>query len=371
MISRRTLRRPISVDSGSLSNIWQPNIDRADHQGRSASSAHGFAKWILGALAWTNLAVLVFVAVAGDIADTSWVTMLVSNLPVFPFLLPSLVIAALAWSLRQVILAMMHVAAFVVGILVLIPFGFPRPNIPGITPADNTKKVRVMSYNVNHGEQDPATIVANIKDLQPDVFCLQEADQTDSRNTLQTRLREDLKDYDLRFSGGMVVGSRSPISKFTTHTLEYGTESRPIQDVTVDWNGTPVRVLNVQFNTCLAQKRLVEKPSDLPIYMMQMAGEQGAQANQIIKLVPGDPPIVCGDFGGPPQGPNYRAFRKVMHDAFFESGEGLGLSTPANFPMQRPDNILIAYGWKADKCWLPHVGGSDHLPIVAEVHSTL
>ncbi|MGV3616074.1 MAG: endonuclease/exonuclease/phosphatase family protein [Fimbriimonas sp.] len=311
-----------------------------------------------------NLALLFLVAISGDLAERSWWTMLIAYLPVFPFLVPTLFIVALCILTRQVWMAGFHIAGFMAAVLVLVPFGSPKVGVPFFGASADVKTIRVMTFNVQLGLGGAEGARKVIQAQKPDVFCLQEA----RGDEIETQIREELPGYEIRWDGAMVIGSRLPITEYRTHDLPHGGKWRPIQDVTVDWEGYPVRVLNLHLNPCFADKYLLEDPSKLPEHMATLSYEQGEQTEAILRLVPGTAPIVCGDFNMPPRGGNYRNLRKVMHDAFVEAGEGLGLTIPARFPMERLDQIFLAYGWKTERSWIPREIASDHLPLLADVY---
>jgi vancomycin resistance protein VanJ len=325
-------------------------------------------KRVIPTLTALNFLLVVFVAISGDLAESSWITLLVSRLPIFPFLLPTLVIAAICLLVRQVWMASFHIAGFVAAVLVLVPFGTPRVGVPFIGASAAMKTVRVMTFNVTHGLEGADGVIRAILAQKPDVFCLQEASTQSPDDPLQVKLRENLPGYELRCEGAMVVGSRLPIREYRTHPLPYASEDRPVQDVTVDWNGFSVRVLNVHMNACEAERLLLENFGALHDHLDQVTREQGEQTEEVLKLVPGTPPIVCGDLNQPPRGGNYRKLRKMMHDAFVEAGEGFGLTIPARFPMERLDYVFLAYGWKAQRSWIPSETASDHRPLVADVY---
>lgn len=328
-------------------------------------------KPFLSFLVTLNLALLFFVAISGDLSERSWVTMLVAYLPVYPFLIPTLVIVALSILMRQVWMAGFHLAGFVAAFLVLVPFGLPAMSVPFIGAKADMKTVRVMTYNVQHAVGGAEAIHQAILAQKPDVFCLQEAYGDDRDPELQKKLREEMPGYELRWAGSLVIGTHLPIKDYKTHSLPHADDNRPVQDITVDWNGVPTRVLNLHMNACHADQLLAENPGALQNHLEKIAMEQGDQVDTILRLVPGDPPLICGDFNAPPRGGNYRKLRKVMHDAFPEAGEGIGLTIPSKFPMERLDYVMLAYGWKTERCWIPNETASDHRPLVADVYPYL
>lgn len=326
-------------------------------------------KRFMSVLVGLNFALLVLVAVSGDLAERSWVTMLVAYLPVYPFLVPTLLIVVLCLLTRQIWMAGFHIAGFVAAFLVLVPFGTPRVDIPFFSAKADMKTVRVMSFNVQRGMVGAAAVKKAILDQKPDVFCLQEASSDPTFVELQVALREQMPGYELRWDGQMVIGTRLPILEYRTHPLPHSTENRMIQDITVDWNGVPTRVLNAHLNPCKADQFLLKQDFEgLRAHLDALSVEQADQTDALLKLVPGTPPLICGDFNAPPRGGNYRRLRKVMHDAFPEAGEGIGLTIPAKFPMERLDYIMLAYGWKTQRCWIPNEVASDHRPLVADVY---
>lgn len=315
-----------------------------------------------------NLALLFFVAISGDLSERSWVTMLVAYLPVYPFLVPTLLIVLISILTRQVWMAGFHLAGFVAAFLVLVPFGLPPVTVPFIGAKADMKTVRIMTYNVQHAMGGAEAIHRAILEQKPDVFCLQEIYSDHRDAELQAKLREEMPGYEIRWAGSLAIGTRLPVLDYKTHSLPHADENRPVQDITLDWNGVPTRVLNLHLNACHADQLLMENPGGLQRHMDDIAVEQTDQVDTILQLVPGDPPLICGDFNAPPRGGNYRRLRKVMHDAFPEAGEGLGFTIPSRFPLERLDYVMLAYGWKTQRCWIPKETASDHRPLVAEVY---
>jgi endonuclease/exonuclease/phosphatase family metal-dependent hydrolase len=325
-------------------------------------------KRVLPALVAVNLSLLVFVAVSGDLSDRSWVTSLVSKLPVFIFLLPTLGLALLSILARQIWVGGFHLAGFVAAFLVFVPYGAPKVTVPFFAADAKMRTVRVMTYNVDHGEGDGRAAVEAIRREKPDVFCLQAVDTKIVDAPLQVALRESLPGYDVRIAGATAIGSRLRVMEYRTRELPEAPDNRPIQELVVDWDGYPVRVVNVQMNDVPAEEYFGSDFATAKRLAERNSAELANQTQAILDLVPGPPPIVCGDFAQPPRGANYRKLRKVMLDAFIESGEGFGLTTPSAFPMDRPDFIFLAYGWRAERCWIPRTTASDHLPLVADVY---
>lgn len=325
-------------------------------------------KRALSFLVALNFAFLVFIAVSGDLSETNWITGLAARVPALPCVLPTLGLALLCLLLRQVWLAAFHIAGALMAAIVFVPYGFPKAGIQFLGGGEKPKTVRVMSYNVGHGRGDVAGVISAIQSEAPDVFCLQEADNVRLDHPLQVALREKLSDYKLHIDGGMVMGSRLEEVEFKTHSLPRASEGSSIQDLTVYWDGVKTRVVNIHLNS-LHPEDLIGQPQDrIQATVERIADEQAEQTDFLLKLVPGSPPLICGDFGQPTRGENYRRLRKVSHDSFMEAGEGLGLTYPSNFPIERSDVVFMAYGWKAARSWIPHTTAAEHMPICADVY---
>ena len=60
----------------------------------------------------------------------------------------------------------------------------------------------------------------------------------------------------------------------------------------------------------------------------------------------------------------------LLTDAFAVAGRGYGHTFPRVLPMWRIDYVLISAHWTAERCAVGRVGGSDHLPLVADLRLT-
>lgn len=313
-----------------------------------------------------NLALLVFVGVSGDLGERSWVTMLVCSLPVFPFLLPTLVLALACILMKKAFMAGFHVAGFGVAYMILIPFGVPPLPNPMNSNQIKPKAVRVLTFNVGHGEGDAPKIVETIIAQNPDAFCLQAVSTSVPDAPLAVLLNEKFPHYEQKRDGNMLVATRWPITAYQTRSLPNCPLDAPVQDLSFDWDGTPVRILNVQLNPVPVQSTLLKQPAAIPDLLDQAASVRAEQTKELLRLVPGEPPIVCGDFNFSPRGANYREIRKIMLDAFVEAGEGFGLTFPGYFPLDRYDYVWLAYGWRCTRSWIPRDPRLARFPLVAE-----
>lgn len=321
--------------------------------------AAGIVKQLLSLLVALNFAFLVLVAVSGDLSERTWICALVMRLPVVPMLLPTLLVALVCLIFRQVWLAAFHIGGFVMAALVMVPYGPPKLAFGASAPP---KSVRVMTYNVGGG--DVQKVAEAIRAQNPEVFCLQD---------VPTRFEslDGLDGYSLHRDGSMVIGSRLEEIDFKTHELPHAPSTKPVQDLIVRWGDVKVRVLNVRM-TELAPETLTNLPmAEVQAKVEANAAVQADQMETVLRLVPGFPPLICGDFGQPARGDNYRRLRKVCLDTFAEAGEGLGLTFPATLPLDRSDFVFMAYGWKAQRAWIPREECSLHRPLLAEVYPFL
>ncbi|MDX1446057.1 endonuclease/exonuclease/phosphatase family protein [Lishizhenia sp.] len=268
------------------------------------------------------------------------------------------------------------------------------------TVADQTLKIT--SYNVrlfdfylssqanNYDNKD--SIMAFIKNENPDILCLQEYFYTDGNTEFNTKktLTKLLKSKEyherVRFQQnkkrnfGVSIFSKYPIiSKGEVSFPASATNYCIYTDVKV--NEDTLRV----YNTHLQSVKI--KPDDvnfnleddeetnllrLKTTVKKLKNAYPArteQAQLILKHAAASPypVIICGDFNDPPISHTYNLFNKVYKDAFRNAGKGLGRSYAGKIPAGRIDYIWHDVTLGSQNFKVQDQAFSDHYAITAEI----
>ncbi len=245
----------------------------------------------------------------------------------------------------------------------------PRTNTSAYYRLHRT--VRVMSYNIQHGEGadgviDLPRIAAVITNAAADIVALQEVDQRTTRSGGVDQAAElgrltGMNHYfgrSINFQGGgygNAVLSRFPIrqQKRTLLTrLNQTTEQRSVSEVVLDLGGTECVLLNTHLDAGAGHEERL----------------QGVAQLKDIVAGRGDRPVlVCGDFNTRPTEPAYTTMAADLVDAWAVVGAGNGYSFPSTLPNRRIDYFWYPPGRQTPlRGWLPATLASDHLPLIFE-----
>lgn len=240
------------------------------------------------------------------------------------------------------------------------------------------QQLRVMSYNIQYGNEGLDSVIAVINAEKPDIVGLQELDvhwDPRSRFVDQAALIAKGTGMEYRFARiyqlpnpdpakpprefGVGMLSRYPIRSFTNHiitrlsTQEENPVPKPLPgflDATVDVNGTAVRVLNVH----------LDFRRDPTVRKMQVADMLAAMGNSAA------PTLMFGDMNARPDAPELVPLFNRLNDSWPYS-QGPGLTGPARNPQGKIDYILMSDHFRTVRTWVPKVYASDHFPVVADL----
>jgi endonuclease/exonuclease/phosphatase family metal-dependent hydrolase len=239
----------------------------------------------------------------------------------------------------------------------------------GMTLFAQTQKVKVLTYNIHHGENMKQVLdlqgIANvILATNPDLVALQEVDSATSRTSQSDQLKElasitgmytyfvKAMDFD---GGGYGTGilSRFPISNGTTLPLPStkGNEPRAAGIVTIKLPGDS----SLQFVTTHLDAG-------------KQATDRVAQANALADYFrqTGTPVIMAGDFNALPASKEVTVLKQVFTDATSQSGP----TFPADSPRIKLDYIMVSpkHRWTiAGTRVIEETVASDHRPVLCEL----
>jgi endonuclease/exonuclease/phosphatase family metal-dependent hydrolase len=244
--------------------------------------------------------------------------------------------------------------------------------------APHEQSLRVMSYNVQYGNEGLDSVIAVINDEKPDIVGLQELDvHWDARSKFvnQAELIAKGTGMEYRFARiyqlpnsdstkpprefGVGILSRYPIVSFTNHviarlsTQEENPVPKPLPgflEAILDVNGTKVRVFDVHLD-------FRRDPAVRKQQVADMLAVMGTTAM---------PTLMFGDMNARPDAPELEPLFQKLRDSWPYS-QGPGLTGPARNPAGKIDYILMSNDFRVTKTWVPKVYASDHFPVVAEL----
>ncbi len=270
-----------------------------------------------------------------------------------------LAIVALLSRWRSLLIAL-QLPVILAALLIYNPVLLPAdPPAPGAGP-----QLRVASYNILSGQSDADEIVQVIADVDADVIALHELGP-EHTELIEQQLAERYP-YRAMYPTpsehrGVGLLSRYPISDETSFTI--GENSFIYLRAVLDVNGTPItlfaahppppdgRTLPVEYDSS-------DRDAELATLREQyLAGERG-------------PLLVLCDCNTTDQSDAYHALRDVLHDSFWEVGQGLGFTFQSRlpFPLMRIDYVWYSDEFRAlDVNVWDDAGTSDHRPVVARL----
>ena len=266
------------------------------------------------------------------------------------------------------------------------------------------KGIKLVSYNVQefdlynwHGNGTRRdSLIAYIKEMQPDIICIQECsvdknthfytnDSVKKATQLKYMCFEPLVSVDNLYDFGLTIYSKYPIVRHRKlFDVERSTNNIIITDVKI--GDDTVRFFNCHLESLhfeIKEYATIEKISDRNFTEQDTTGirfilqklkkaliKRANQADSIsiaIKKSP-YPVIVCGDFNDIPLSYTYHTIKthNDLVDAFRNAGNGLGGTYIGKLPSFRIDYILHS---KRIETWDFRVGKrilSDHYPIYCQ-----
>ncbi len=249
---------------------------------------------------------------------------------------------------------------------------------PQASSATREHPLRVMSYNIQYGNEGLDSVIAVINSEKPVIVGLQEVDvhwSPRSSFVNQAELLARGTGMEFRFAriyqlpgedpskpprefGGAVL-SRYPIKSFTNHIItRLSTQQEtPVPaplpgflEAVVDVGGTSVRVLNVH----------LDFRRDPAVRRQQVADMLAAMGNSPM------PTLMFGDMNARPDAPELEPLFDRLRDSW-SYAQGPGLTGPARNPAGKIDYVLVSDAFRVTRSWVPKVYASDHFPVGADL----
>ena len=258
---------------------------------------------------------------------------------------------------------------------------------------------RVMTYNVEgfvaydeetkKSRSTASSIVGFIREMNPDIICLQEFQST--RSFPEATLNEWLAEWPYRRMGysitvkgtgvfGVALYSKFPIVADEDIRFENSSNGAVSVDVVIGKKDT-LRVICAHLETTYVDRSNVEflnyqnftADPDKPGKIRQIASRlrkgfrrRAFQADSLASIIAGReiPTVVCGDFNDTPNSYTYHTIREGYGDTFSDQGSGYGFTYKRLYGLLRIDYILRSPELETLHYESPDVEWSDHNPVV-------
>jgi endonuclease/exonuclease/phosphatase (EEP) superfamily protein YafD len=244
--------------------------------------------------------------------------------------------------------------------------------------------IRIMTFNVLAQSRPADGVVAAVQRADPDVLLVQELGGGFSA-AITAALGDRYPEQWLQPGGwgGTGIWSKYPI--YTQETLFGSQRGANWQHVTLNVDGRPFELVNLHLSTPVARKW----GATLGLLPVATGEDAALRRIEVAGLAPRlqaytqshTPLVVVGDLNLTDQTPEYRRLRATgLEDAQRTVGFGFGNTFPAGrsvhafgrllpipTPVVRLDYVLYASMTARRVAVWPESGGSDHLPVVADL----
>ncbi len=255
-------------------------------------------------------------------------------------------------------------------------------------------EIKILSFNVHHfrgaGElshhETANEIIRFLKEVQPDIICLQEVRlrQNNIFNLAQTVEELDfINHYQFARTSstfGSVTLSRYPIVHMDEIRFENSRNITIYTDVLIGED--TVRVFNVHLHSYgidprdfaiieqgVSTEEDIKEAREMGSKLkkgFQMRAGQVETIREMIEKTP-YPIILCGDLNDIPASFSYQQLRKGLKDAFVSSGKGMGRTYVNKLPFLRIDYIFHSPVFESYNFKTHDYRHSDHLPVSTEL----
>jgi endonuclease/exonuclease/phosphatase family metal-dependent hydrolase len=352
-----------------------------------------FILWTLNALA---LAILLLAAFSDYVSPFRMILFSYLGL-FFPFILLFNLAVLLVWVLFK-----QWKTAIINSLVILACFSSIRTYFPLHTKTENVPEnaIKLLTYNVmrfEKGKRDqlnkPNKILQYIQEVDADIVCIQEygASQKNPNYLTEKDIMKAMKNYPYHYFHnlhfpyqseifGLIIYSKFPI--LSAKKVPYKSDYNGSFVVELDVRGKRVTLINnhLESNKLSEEERnnYYRFTQDMDSYSLDVFTKmmtkrlgpayriRAIQAQLIDKIIKENKNpyiIVCGDFNDTPISYARHKIKGKLHDAFVESGCGLGITYNKYRFLFRIDYILHGNNIKAYNCTVGKLKNSDHYPL--------
>jgi endonuclease/exonuclease/phosphatase family metal-dependent hydrolase len=311
----------------------------------------------------------------------------------FPLLALANLFFLVYWTFRFKIWALISLTGFFLTLgsyQAWFPVNFGTKEVVGKTFKVLTFNVMNFDFKSSKTENATDSILTYIRDLDPDIICLQEVGpEFVQKGRFSAYARKVLKPYRYQISGedmnrySVVFFSKHKVIKH--HIIEYESLSNSSFFYDIKVGDDTLRIINNHLESNKLNPAEKDKYHDLLTYresdnITSVAHELGSkvgnatvirsrQADAVAKLIQETPYplIVCGDFNDVPGSYSYRKIRRGLLDSWVEKGNGWGNTFHEKLFLFRIDYILHSPGLRCEKIHVDKVRFSDHYPMWANL----
>lgn len=222
--------------------------------------------------------------------------------------------------------------------------------------------LRVVSWNVRSLRDDAGLVAATLRDLEPDVVCLQEAPRFLRWRSRCAELAREARL--LMVGGGRASGANVVLANLRTQVDSIVDSSLP---------GSPARHRRGLVLTVLqiGGARLLVAGTHLSLDAVERE-QQAREAVRRVAAMGVANAVLCGDFNDVPGSPTWHALSDGLRDAYAVAPVGDTLTFPAIAPARRIDGIFVSSGIEIVGAGVPvdlknPAAASDHLPVLADL----
>lgn len=241
--------------------------------------------------------------------------------------------------------------------------------LPSFRTTPSTPALTVTTFNVLYSNENYDALANTIRATSADIIGLQEASQH-HQDTLNERLAAAYPyqhfNADYRY-GDAAILSRYPIEQVTTFPFP---PRELVLHAIINVDGRPLHVFVAHLMPS-GGPALEGITTRIPERFAQRAAEIQRLQEQMANL--NAPHILLCDCNLTPPSANYRLLSTFLTDSFRESGWGLGHTGSPIAPgiyFTRIDYIWHSADLTATRTTIGTAGGSDHIPLTAELHFT-
>lgn len=304
---------------------------------------------------YINLGLLLaLLAVEFVIGERRWWSTFITYMPQQPLLIPTVLLLAIAMIKKRWLAAWWNLPALLIGIFALLGF-----NIPLHRSASSGDTLRVMTWNIHHASGGLSGITSTIISENPDIVCLQEAEE------LPPAFPQSFPGWSMMKNGETAILSRYPMIRQTAHPVA----GRVMNEAVIEARGRKLTVIAVHFNTSFVSDSLSNTRGGFAAYLRKTAEIRARQTEELLSIASraNSPVIIAGDFNTPPRGIIFRRIAREYPNAFAAAGFGTGYTYPTRFSAMRIDHIFTSKDIAVRRCRPVRSKLSDHLPVVAEL----